>query len=352
MSFLSIDNVKIAGISACVPQRVEESRSFPLFNETDADSFVKGTGVERRHIAGSEVCSSDLCLKAAEKIIEELKWSKEDIDALVFVTQTPDYRLPATSAILQDRLGLSENCFAIDISLGCSGWVYALSVISSLLSHGSMKKGLLLAGDTILKFCSPLDKSTYPLFGDAGSAVALEYTKGESESIKFCFNTDGSGSKAIIIEDGGFRNPVNEQSFKREYISDGIQRNNLDLALDGMDVFSFGISKAPKSVKDLISHYDISIDEVDYFTFHQANKFMNEKIRKKLKISEDKVPYSLKDFGNTSCATIPLTMVSQLSKELSSSELNHIACGFGVGLSWASCYFKTENIVCPELIIY
>lgn len=352
MSFLSINNVRIAGLSACVPEKVEESRSFPLFNETDAENFVKGTGVERRHIADSEVCSSDLCLKAAEKIIADLKWDKEEIDALVFVSQTPDYVLPATSAVLQDRLNLSESCFAIDISLGCSGWVYALSVISSLLSHGSMKKGLLLAGDTILKFCSPLDKSTYPLFGDAGSALAIEYTPNQDESIKFCFNTDGSGSKAIMIEDGGFRNPVNEQSFRREDISDGIQRNKLDLELDGMDVFSFGITKAPKSVKDLISHFNINIDEVDYFTFHQANKFMNEKIRKKLKISEDKVPYTLKDFGNTSCATIPLTMVNQLSAELSSSKLNHIACGFGVGLSWASCFFKTENIVCPELIIY
>lgn len=352
MSFLSIGNVRIAGLSACVPEKVEESRNFPLFNEVDAENFIKVTGVERRHIAEADVCSSDLCLKAAEKIIAELGWRKEEIDALVFVSQTPDYRLPATSAILQDRLKLPESCFTIDISLGCSGWVYALSVISSLLSHGSMKKGILLSGDTILKFCSPLDKSTYPLFGDAGSATAIEFIKNEDESIQFCFNTDGSGSEAIIIEDGGFRNPVNENSFIREQISDGIKRNKLDLVLEGMDVFSFGISKAPKSINDLISYYEINKDEVDYFVFHQANKFMNEKIHKKLKLDEDKVPYSIKNFGNTSCATIPLTMVDQLSSELKSSKLNHIACGFGVGLSWASCYFKTENIVCPDVIIY
>lgn len=352
MSFLSINNVRVAGVSTCVPEQVEESSNFPLFSKTDAENFIKGTGVERRHIADKDICSSDLCQKAAERIISDLGWDKSEIDALVFVTQTPDYTLPATSAILQDRLGLSENCFTIDISLGCSGWVYALSVISSLLSHGSMKKGLLLAGDTILKFCSPLDKSTYPLFGDAGSATALEFTEDNNESIKFCFNTDGSGSEAIIIEDGGFRNPVNEDSFKREHISEGITRNKLELTLDGMDVFSFGITKAPKSVKDLIAHYEINIDEVDYFVFHQANLFMNEKIRKKLRLPENKVPYSLKDFGNTSCATIPLTLVSQLSSELSTSNLNHIACGFGVGLSWASCHFKTENIVCPDLIIY
>lgn len=176
MSFLSIGNVKITGISACVPKEVEEVSSFPLFTLVNAESFSKTTGVERRRKAPVEVCSSDLCLKAAEKLIEELHWAKTEIECLVFVSQTPDYTLPATSVILQHRLGLSTDCYTLDISSGCSGWVDALSVISSLLSHGSMKKGLLLAGDTILKFCSETDKSTYPLFGDAGTATALEFS--------------------------------------------------------------------------------------------------------------------------------------------------------------------------------
>lgn len=316
MSYLSIGNVQITGISACVPKEVEDVISFPLFTLDSAENFSKTTGVERRRKSPVDVCSSDLCFKAAEKLIEDLGWSKNDIECLVFVSQTPDYTLPATSVILQHRLGLSTDCYTLDVSSGCSGWVDALSVISSLLSHGSMKKGLLLAGDTILKFCSETDKSTYPLFEDAGTATALEFSDKEEDRIDFTFNSDGEGSDVIVIKDGGFRNPVNEKSFVKEIISEGIERSNLDLILEGMDVFAFGISKAPQSINNLLNHFLIDIDTVDYFIFHQANKFMNEKIRKKLKLPEEKVPYSLRDFGNTSCATIPLTMVTQLHDSL------------------------------------
>ena len=215
-----------------------------------------------------------------------------------------------------------------------------------------MKKGLLLAGDTILKFCSETDKSTYPLFGDAGTATALEFSDKKEHRIDFTFNSDGEGSDVIIIKDGGFRNPVSEKSFIKENISEGIERSKLDLILEGMDVFSFGISKAPQSVNNLLNHFSIDAEKVDHFIFHQANKFMNEKIRKKLKLPEEKVPYSLRDFGNTSCATIPLTMVTELHDSLIKQKLSHVACGFGVGLSWGSCYFHTDQIVCPDLIEY
>lgn len=353
MSFLSVPYVKIAGISACVPGDIEEVNSLShLFTNGGGESFIQTTGVERRRKAGKDVCTSDLCFKAAEKLIEDLSWDKSDIDCLVFVSQTPDYKLPATSVILQDRLGLSTVCHTLDISSGCSGWVDALSVISSLMSHGSMKKGLLLAGDTLLKFCSPTDKSTYPLFGDAGSATALKFEQKEDNRINFSFNSDGEGYKVIMIEDGGYRNPVTEKSFEKVAISEGIERSKLDLVLEGMDVFSFGISKAPQSVKDLAAHFAIDMESVDYFTFHQANKFMNEKIRKKLKLPVEKVPYSLKAFGNTSCTTIPLTLVTQLKNELKSEKLSHIACGFGVGLSWGSCYFNTDHIVCSDIVVY
>lgn len=352
MSFLSVDNVRIVGISACVPKEVESVKDFPLFSEADAESFSKTTGVERHRKVADNICTSDLCLTAAEKLMDELSWEKSDIDCLLFVSQTPDYRLPATSVILQDRLGLPIDCYTLDISLGCSGWVYALSVISSLMSHGSMKRGLLLAGDTILKFCSSTDKSTYPLFGDAGTATALEFSANENNAIRFSFNSDGGGYKAIVIEDGGFRNPVQMKSFEKEAISEGIERSKLDLVLEGMDVFSFGIGRAPQSVNNLLNHFSIDIGSVDYFVFHQANRFMNEKIRKKLKLVEEKVPYSLKDFGNTSCATIPLTMVTQLQAQLRDKDLSFIGCGFGVGLSWGSCFFKTHRIACPDLIEY
>lgn len=350
MAFLQVNNVEIVGMAAAVPSIIEENVN--IYKKWGGyDNFVATTGIERHRKSSPSICSSDLCQAAAEKLIAELGWEKDSIDALVFVSQTPDYILPATSAILQQRLGLSESCYTLDISLGCSGWVYALSVLSSLLQNGMMKRGLLLAGDTILKFCSPEDKSTYPLFGDAGSVTALEYKK-NSEPLQFNFNTDGEGQEAIIIRDGGYRSPFTDSSLARIHQGEDIKRNRLELELDGMSVFSFGISKAPKSVNGLLEHFNIEKESVDCFTFHQANLFMNEKIRKKLKLPAEKVPYSLRDFGNTSCTSIPLTLVTQRSDKLRVNQLSHIGCGFGVGLSWGSVYFHTDKIKCPDLIEY
>ncbi len=350
MAFLSVQNTKIMGIAACVPKLINENNQSPLFNSESLATFINGTGVERKRKAPAYTCTSDLCVAAAEQLIKDLQWNNEDIDILIFVSQTPDYVLPATACVIQERLGLSTNCYAMDISLGCSGWVYGLQVISSLLQSLDNKgKALLLVGDTILKFCSESDKSTYPLFGDAGTATALEYNENTGK-MHFDMHTDGSDYKTIVIEDGGFRNQVSEDSFKMHHRGEGISSNNLQLILEGMDVFSFGISKAPQSVNALIDHFKLDKEGMDYFLFHQANMFMNEKIRKKLQISPEKVPYSLKDFGNTSSATIPLTMVTQLQKDLQSLHLKNIACGFGVGLSWGSVYFETDHVLVPDLI--
>jgi 3-oxoacyl-[acyl-carrier-protein] synthase-3 len=313
------------------------------------DNFLNTTGIRARRKASNGVTTSDLCYAAAEKLIEELKWDKSEIDALVFVTQTPDYILPATSPILQSKLGLSKDCYTLDISLGCSGWVYALSALAALMQNGTICKGLLLAGDTILKMCSSEDKSTYPLFGDAGTATALVYDP-SSTGLKFNLNSDGAGYETIIIRDGGYRNQPTAESFVQHSHGEGIERSNMNLELDGMNVFSFGISKAPKSVKGLIERFGIDKESVDLFTFHQANMFMNESIRKKLKIESEKCPYCMDEFGNTSCASIPLTLVTRRREQLISKKLNHIACGFGVGLSWGSVYFETDNITVPELI--
>lgn len=347
MAFLEIKNVSIKGISASVPLR--EERIKDIYKWEGASNFSDSTGIVARRRADAATTSADLCVSAAEKLVEELGWNKSDIDAIVFVTQTPDYILPATSCVLQERLGLSKDCYTLDISLGCSGWVYALSVISALLQNGTMKKGLLLAGDTVTKLCSTEDKSTYPLFGDAGSATALEYNE-TSSGMKFVFNTDGHGYETIICREGGYRKPVTIDSLEVRKVGDGISRRGIDLELDGMDVFSFGISKAPKSVKQLCEKFSIDKDSVDLFTFHQANKMMNEMIRKKLKIAEDKVPYCMEEFGNTSCASIPLALVTREREDLITKKIKHIACGFGVGLSWGSAYFETDRIVVPELI--
>lgn len=350
MAFNLIRNVSIKGISACVPEFREDNREINLFDSSgESEKFISATGVEIRHLVkDSGLCASDLCFKAATNLLENIGWHNEDIDCLIFVSQTADYILPATSCILQERLGLSKDCYAIDISMGCSGWVYGLSVISSLISGGMLKKGLLLVGDTTSVTKSPKDKSTYPLFGDAGTATAVDFDE-KAQDMMFHFGTDGRGAEAIIIPDGGFRNFFNADSFKEESDEDGIIRNRLHSILNGPAVFTFGISRAPKSVNSILEHFDIDKETIDYFVFHQANLFMNEKIRTKLKIEPEKVPYSLGEYGNTSSASIPLTIVNNLGSELKGNNKKILSCAFGVGLSWASVIFDGSCITCSKV---
>jgi 3-oxoacyl-[acyl-carrier-protein] synthase-3 len=351
MAFIKVENIKISGLAACVPKEVEENSEFHLFDHEAYKGFAAATGVERKRKSAPGVITSDLCVAAAEKLIVDLNWNKEEINFLVFVSQSGDYYIPSTSPIIQDRMGLSIDCFSLDISLGCSGWVYGMSVISSLMSVYKKGKGLLLMGDTPTKGGSPDDKSTYPLFGDAGTATALEYIE-HAEPLLFGMNSDGSGHKAIMVRDSSYsgRNPGSKSSYDPVVYGEGIVHNNFQLTLDGMDVFSFGIKRAPQSVNKLIEEFHLEKDNIDYFLFHQANLMMNEQIRKKLKLPAEKVPYSLKDFGNTSSASIPLTMVTQLKNELETKPLHQIACGFGVGLSWGSVFFNTDKIVVLPLV--
>ncbi|MBD5183346.1 MAG: ketoacyl-ACP synthase III [Bacteroidales bacterium] len=347
MAFLEIKNVCLKGISACVPSLKESIAD--IYKWEGANNFIESTGIAFRRRTEDSMTSADLCEQAAEILIDQLGWKKDEIDAVVFVSQSPDYILPATSCVLQEKLGLSKDCYTLDVSLGCSGWVYALSVIGGIMQGGTIRKGLLLAGDTVTKLCSPEDKSTYPLFGDAGSATALEYEE-DSKGLKFIFNSDGKGYETIICRDGGFRNMVADTSLQLKKYGEGLCRRGIDLELDGMDVFSFGISKAPKSVNQLCEHFGLNKENVDLITFHQANRMMNEMIRKKLKLPKEKVPYCMDEFGNTSSASIPLALVTRERDRLITEQLSHIACGFGVGLSWGSVYFDTDKITVPELI--
>ena len=318
----------------------------------DRKKFVQTVGIKKRHVVEKNgLTSNDLCFEAARNLIDNLNWAPQEIECLIFVTQTPDYQLPSTACILQDRLELPKSCYTLQISLGCSGWVYGLSVISALLSSGNIKKGLLLVGDTVTLTKSELDKTTYPLFGDAGTATAIQYDSKEAEPIFFETGSDGSGHKAIIIEDGGYRNPVTEESFIVQEQPDGSIRNRLQSYLNGQDVFIFGISRAPKTIKSVLDYAQWDLKDIDYILLHQANKFMLDKIVKKLKIDYSKVPLSLQDYGNTSSASIPLTMVTQIKNELK-KKANHsiVASGFGVGLSWATVATKLNNLTIPDII--
>lgn len=244
MAFIRIDHVRIAGISAGVPRTIVRNDESTVHSTAyDAAAFVELTGVKERRIDDHN-CTSDLCYAAAERLISDLGWDKKDIDGLVFVSQTTDYFLPATSCILQHKLGLSKECYATDIVLGCSGWVYGMSSAASLIGENGLKRVLLMAGDARRHY-----PSFDPLFGFAGTVTALEYDP-DASALNFHFGTDGSGYDAIIIPDGGSRNQISMESFKDEVI-DGKTYNRLQTRMKGMDVFAFGISTAPKSVKKL-----------------------------------------------------------------------------------------------------
>lgn len=349
MAFLKIENVSVVGMSACVPSDILKTEN--IYKWDGCQTFIDATGIrQKRSSVVGGATSSDLCVLSARRLMESLHWNSEDVDAVVFVSQTPDYVLPSTAPIIQNKLGLSQKCYTLDISLGCSGWVYALSVLSALMQNGTIKKGLLLAGDTPLQLCSEEDKSTYPIFGDAGTATALQYDK-KSKGLSFILYSDGEGYKDIIVPDGG-RNKVSFSSLEPVKIGDGIIRSRVNVEMDGMNVFSFGISKVPKIVKELLMELNLDIDAIDLFGFHQANMRMNEKIRNKLKLPSEKVPYSIEEFGNTSCASIPLTLVTRCREKLQHEIVKHVDCGFGVGLSWGVVYYETDHLVCPELIEY
>lgn len=343
MAFLEFKNVRIVGISAGVPKNtIDNLKGGDNFSQdyTPAD-FVRITGVKKRRFS-QVLTTSDLCFHAAEKIIADLGWEKSEIEALIFVSQTADYILPATACILQDRLALSKQCYAEDVSLGCSGWVYGLSNIVSLVSTGAIKKALLCAGDGKTRVYH-----NDPLFGCAGTVTAIEYSKG-NKGFQFHFGTDGSGYDAIIIPDGGARNGITMQSFEKEEI-EGKMYCRFQNRMKGIDVFSFGISTAPKSVKKLAEHFGFDYMDYDYFVFHQANMKMNNMIAKKLQLAPEKIPSCISHFGNTSSASIPLTIVTQL-RDICLQPMKLICCGFGVGLSWGTVAFDSDMMLISDLV--
>lgn len=348
MALFKIYNVRIKGISSCVPKERIFTKDYEYFNPSEQELFVKSVGITERRVAPFEISTSDLCFYAAEKLITDLQWKKEDIDCLIFVSQSPDYFLPATAIILQHRLGLKKTTMAFDVGLGCSGYVYGLQLISSLLSSGGIKKGLLLVGDKSTLSTHIEDKSTYPLFGDAGCATALEYDT-NAHPIYFNMQSDGSGENAIKILDGGARNTVRPDTFDIVEVEPGIKRSRRHLALSGIDIFNFALKEVAPNITQLLEFSGIEKEKIDHFVFHQANRLINESVRKKLKVDISKVPYSIGMFGNTSSASIPLTINTNLKEQLKSNS-TLLFSGFGVGYSWASCVFESGPIFCSDLI--
>ena len=347
MAFLQYKNVSIAGIAAGVPDTIASNlhptEDDVVSSDYAPEEFVKSTGVLERHVSFT-LTTSDLCYAAANRLISDLGWDKSEIEGLIFVSQSPDYILPATACILQDRLGLSKDCYTMDVSLGCSGWVYGLSTVASLLGNGTIKKALLLCGDAKKRYVGPRD----PLFGCVGTVTALEYDEAAAD-IYFHFGTDGSGFDAIITPDGGSRNQITSKPFEKEEY-EGKMLHRMQTRMKGMDVFSFGITTAPKSVKKLGEHFGFDYLDADYFVFHQANMKMNDMIAKKLKLPTEKVPSSMYHFGNTNGGSIPMTIVAELKGKVEDKPTSFICCGFGVGLSWGTVAFKTNKLVISDLV--
>ena len=349
MALLSIPNVKMVGLAAAVPQQIAYNSEYTWLSERERALLIKTTGIEQRRIAQPKQCASDLCYAAAERLITALNWQKSDIQALIFISQTPDYITPATSIVLQHRLGLSQSCLAFDINLGCSAYVYGLSVIGSLLSNGGIKKALLLVGDTASSIISDKDKSTTPIFADAGSATAFIFDQ-SAAPMHFNLQSDGAGYQDIIVPDGGARNPIKTESLQEREVGKGIVRNQRQMAMNGLSIFNFTMKAVAPNILGLLAQTQQTTDDFDFFVFHQANKLLNERIRKKLKVPAEKVPYSLQYYGNTSCTTVPLTMVTQIRKALKEQSLSLLLSGFGVGLSWGSVSLQTDRLICPPLI--
>ena len=252
MAFWQIKNVAFRGVTGTVPNNPVKTANLPIFTKEEADLFDATVGIKNRYIAPEYICASDLCFDAAERLIAGLGWDKETVDVLLFVSVTGDYKTPPTSAILQDRLGLPTSTFVLDVPMGCCGCMYGISVAGNLLTAGSAKRALVLVGDTVMRMGSPKDKSRMPLFGDGGTALALEYDP-DAGDIIIDFNTMGSGYKALMTPHGGWRHPITrEESFEYEDFGNGIVRAPKDALINGMDVFSFAITKPVISLKKMI----------------------------------------------------------------------------------------------------
>jgi 3-oxoacyl-[acyl-carrier-protein] synthase III len=351
MSIFTLKGVKIAGIAACVPSNEVHNIDYKWIPEKERFLLMRTTGVISRRVAPKGVTTSDLCIKAGEKLINELGWDKNEIGLCVFISQSRDYPIPATAIIVQDRMNLPRTCMAYDINMGCSGYVYGLSTVASTMIACGVKKALLMVGDISTANISYKDKSAYPLFGDAGCTTALELSD-DSFPMHFNLQSDGSGFNAIIIPDGGMKNLIGKKSFEYKKISDGIYRHKVQLALDGIKIFNFALKEVTPNINTLLEYCNKNLNDVDYLILHQANLLINETIRKKLKILPEKVPHSIDRYGNTSSASIPLTMITELREKLLKEELAFMLSGFGVGLSWGSVWLKTEKIICPEVIEY
>lgn len=350
MANLSFTNIGISGMAAAVPKNTIDNYAYTdFFSEADVKDIVDKVGIKERRFAPNGMCASDLCFAAAEQLISDLQINKDEIDLLVFVSQTPDYRMPATSITLQHRLGLGKQTAAFDISLGCSAYVYGLSIVYGLMQSGGFRKALLLDGETRSRVYSPKDRKTAFLFGDGGVAAIIEQNEKFGKSY-FSLNSDGSQADLIKMDAGGYRNPSSAASTAEKVVDEhGNIRTDEHGYMNGADVFNFVLKEIPKNFKSILEQSNNTNESIDFNIFHQANDYMNNYLAKKLKLVTEKVPSCIAQFGNTSSVSIPLTIVSQLQNQLQGSK-KLMLCGFGVGMSWATAQITVDDCKISNLV--
>lgn len=329
--------VFIKDIAYCLPEKVvtnvELEKAFP---EWSVDKITDKVGIIERRVATSDETATDLAVLAAESLFAKGTVKRADVDFVLFCTQSPDYKLPSSACIIQDKLGLGTNCGAFDFNLGCSGYEYGLAVAKGLVVGGMAKNVLLLTGETYNKYLHPRDKGNRTIFSDAAAATVIS-TDGFAVIGDFVLGTDGSGANHLILKSGGARFPerINDLTFDEG----GNPISSDYLNMNGQEIFAFTLANVPKMVNDVLIKNNLQKDEIGLFVFHQANKYMLEHLRKKLKIDQARFFDNLAMVGNTVSSTIPIALCE--AREQGALKGNILLAGFGVGLSWGATIIET-----------
>ena len=333
----SLSNVRVAGLAVTTGSIVRDFIADGLAAGLDRVALQRTSqtiGLRERRVAAPGVTALDLCADAAERLLSEMGLDATSIDAVIFVTQTPDHSQPNNASLLHGRLALSKSAPAYDLSLGCSGWVYGLHQAALLCAHGGAARVLLCAGDTLSRLTNPADRATDPLFGDAGSATIVEKT-GRAAPFHFVLGADGSGAETIIVKQGGARQPDGPLTEKTD--AEGNRRHDANLAMNGADVFSFTLREVPSAVQSVLRHAGYSTDSLDALVLHQANRFIISTLAKKIGVAPERTPMGVVEkYGNQSSASIPCALIDGLGERLTTGPLKVAGCGFGVGLSWGA----------------
>jgi len=348
MTSTRIENVRIVGLSSAVPDRFRTAEDEEeLFGADEMRRVVKNIGVTRRAVA-EHLCTSDLCIAAAERLLPELGWAKDSVDLLVVVTQTPDYPSPATACLIQNRVGLGTGVAAFDINLGCSGYTYGLQVVASMLASGGLRRALLMAGDTVSRAAAPTDRAVVPLFGDGGSVTALEFAPG-APSMVFEFGTDGSGGIHLHTLAGAAKHPITAVDLVESLRFDGVTRSNQHTYMNGAEVLTFAIMNVPGMIQRVREAAGWVEADIEHYVFHQASRFMLKNVARCSRIPPDKVVFGLERYGNTSSASIPLAINDQLMS-LNEGTKKLVLGGFGIGWSWCAAALELGPLVMPEVV--